>query len=93
MIDLEAIRARLQAATPGPWMRDKRGSDERATDTLQRADGDQRIWLGLEQSDDGGWGCGWLMQPDEAAEFVIEANGRTPTEAARNLRTKMIEGS
>lgn len=55
-------------------------------------DGENRIWLGLEQSDDdGGWAVGWLMRPDEATEFVILATGRTPTEAALNLRTKMIE--
>lgn len=55
-------------------------------------DGDNRIWLGMEESDDGGWGCGWLMKPGATAEFVLEANGRTPIEAALALREKMIRG-
>lgn len=56
-------------------------------------DGENRIWLGLEQSNDGGWGCGWLMKPDEATEFVLEASGRTPVEAALALKEKMREPS
>lgn len=55
-------------------------------------DGDNRIWIGLEQSDDGGWAVGWLMKPGATSEFVIEVSGRTPVEAALALRTKMIRG-
>lgn len=54
--------------------------------------GDNRIWLGMEESDDGGWAVGWLMKPGATAEFVLEANGRTPIEAALALRAKMIRG-
>jgi hypothetical protein len=51
-------------------------------------DGDNRIWLAMEQADDGGWGIGWLMQP---SYFVLDANGRTPIEAALKLVEKMGE--
>lgn len=61
-------------------------------DALWDFDGDNKIWIGLEQSTDGGWAVGWLMCPDEATYFALEANGRTPIEAALNLRTKMIKG-
>lgn len=61
-------------------------------DALWDFDGDNRLWLGMEQTDDGGWAVGWLMCPDEATYFALEASGRTPIEAALNLRTKMIKG-
>lgn len=57
-------------------------------------DGDNFIWLALEQSRDftDHWTAGWLMKPGATAEFVIDVTCRTPIEAALALRTKMIKG-
>lgn len=55
-------------------------------------DGDHKLQIGLNETDDGGWVVGWLMRPGAYAYMVIEAYGRTPIQAALNLRTKMIEG-
>lgn len=54
-------------------------------------EGDNFIWLAMEH-DGAGWGCGWLMKPDEATEFVIEVTGRTPIEAALALWARMVKG-
>jgi hypothetical protein len=53
--------------------------------------GEHRIWLALEQSDDGGWGCGWLIKTEFASEFVLDTSGRTPIEAALKLVEMMGE--
>lgn len=55
-------------------------------------DGDHFIWLAMEYGLFDLWVVGWLMKPGATAEFVIEASGRTPIEAALALRTKMIKG-
>jgi hypothetical protein len=52
---------------------------------------DHKLWLAMEQSDDGGWGCGWLIKTEFASEFVLEANGRTPIEATLKLIEEMGE--
>jgi hypothetical protein len=38
-----------------------------------------------------GWRCGWTVQPDEATEWTIYAEGRTPLAAAQALLDKMRE--
>ncbi len=52
-------------------------------------EGEHQIWLGMECAPDGTWRCGWLMQPDEATDFVIEATGTTPLTAAQALLKRM----
>lgn len=82
LLQLAGMRERAQAMVAAEYQ----------PDAVFDWGGDHKIWIGMEQSDDGGWGCGWLMRVWEVAEFVIEANGRTPVEAALALREKMIKG-
>lgn len=50
------------------------------------------IWFSLEQYGHHTWRCGWRVRPDEATEWAIKAEGRTPVEAAVVLR-KLMENS
>jgi len=83
---LEDLLQRLAAL--GEQALERWAAQQREEDDEFELSEDYVPWLTLEEGLDG-WICGWRVQPDEASEWTIRADGRTPLAAAQALLTLM----
>ncbi|MES2210997.1 MAG: hypothetical protein V4515_12595 [Chloroflexota bacterium] len=87
-LDLDAVQARADAATPGPWRVVERGGGPDADD------GSSILWIGYESGDRPEFA--WL-DPDEAtdadAEFIAHARADVPALLARLAEVEADEAT
>lgn len=89
MPDLEKLLNELVGLTEKAH--EQYNAENEAEDEDWELNEDEDPWLSLEHTGaDNTWRCGYVVRPDEANEWTIYADGKTPTMAAQELR-KLIQ--